>query len=667
MSDPDSKEARKKLDGKLENVLDRTSFLAGEESDEDLDIENLEEITDDDLDKMMATLDSMIPVDQLKETGEAQVLGTPDVLINITEDELQASLIIDVPEGPHKRLDVEAIMQTLEKAGIIKGIDKTAVAELLARSEKEFHAEGVIATGEAPTPGEDGAIAWFIKMPPDNEEAADIFAAGTVVAKARPPKKGAPGESVMGEEIEASVGKPAELNHATGIRIDPKAGGWVTEIAGKVFQNEGKVTVIPFRNAKHTIEVINDGTVAKISIKRHEGKGRLISIDTIMDEIARRDIGGANRSTLEDAVKLSHEGKDVENCIFASSTLPEFTITVDATAMDATLLIEIPENPVRRFDSEYLQNSIKKQIESAGIVFGLDSVRVTELVAKALTETQIEGSIAKGQEAVNGADGEIRWLIDKPAAEKEEDAAPIIVAMGKMLAKLKPPLNGKAGQTVTGIELPAKAGVEPTLSVGRAVKYNRKFSAWIAKEQGRLTYVGTRLEIVPHRDEEFEIEIDENGLAAYLSIKPSKGKGKKIELETILGKIKRMGILRYEENTVNEMVENAIQGIEVRKGVIATGEPPYIETAVSVDGMEANVKVEMPSDPIREVPDEYLTHEIYDALKGANIVSGIDKDVIKEIVKSACEEGLGEGIAAKGVPAQDGKDGSIQWVVEQPE
>lgn len=662
MADSDeTKTDRRRLDGMLENVIKKTEFVSSEKTDEEL--AQMESVSEDELSRMMATLDTIVP--EGKRTGAEMQLQTPEVDITIDGDRMRAILAIRIPKGPVKRVDKDAVVAAMTSAGIVHGLKTEEIVALIAEAERKYFAEGCVATGTPPERGIDGEIVWLIPKPGDVLNRDEKFPEGKIIAKRVPARPGVPGTDIYGKEVSAEMGTEADFPFDRGVKFDARVMSFLTEIEGHIYFKEGRVTVEPVKithDANFWVDIVDDGGAAEISITPGDQDGRIITLDEILKYLKENEIGGYDEKLLTEFVEKAAAGEEVISQRFASSGAARVEVIIGEDGSHAKLRIVSPENPVKRLTPERIRDMAIARIKESGITVGFNEKKLSEILKKASKRPEFEDLIAEGVPVQDGENAELRWLVEKPA----EGGAPVVIPMGKMLVKLKPPTTGKPGMTVTGQEIPPTPGAEVNLTRGRGVMFDRKNLCWYAKEQGRLSHRGQLLEILPHRDADFGIEIHESGLSASLTIRPAKGEGKKVSLEDVLAEIAKQQIRRYEIDLVKDMVTKAAEGIEISGGVIATGEPAYIETTLNATAMEARIKVELPGDPIRDLPDVYLKKEIASALEAAGIVHGIDQTAIDQVVAAACGGGSAESAVAKGTPPKDGTDGQVEWVVEDP-
>jgi uncharacterized protein (DUF342 family) len=149
------------------------------------------------------------------------------------------------------------IMSGLKAMGI-KDIDEDAVAHLLENAEPDKSI--VIASGIPPKPGKDGGIRYNFdtsrEPTPEHDEDSDKVdhrelnliqnvEEGDTLATATLPASGAPGRSVLGEELPAPAGNPAKIKTGRGVRLEDEGLKAVAAQDGMVTFDGDKIEVVP--------------------------------------------------------------------------------------------------------------------------------------------------------------------------------------------------------------------------------------------------------------------------------------------------------------------------------------------------------------------------------------------------------------------------------------
>ncbi|WP_054691847.1 FapA family protein [Syntrophomonas palmitatica] len=146
--------------------------------------------------------------------------------IDITRDQMKAFVRIN-PDYVHK-LDINDVMQELDKMGVKFGINEEAIKESISNPGSKV----LVAQGRPPNPGRDAIIKYNYKEPDtkpvmtedgrvDYYQLGFISAirAGEAVGERIPATPGEPGMNIMGEEIPAKPGKHADFKTGKGVLV----------------------------------------------------------------------------------------------------------------------------------------------------------------------------------------------------------------------------------------------------------------------------------------------------------------------------------------------------------------------------------------------------------------------------------------------------------------
>ncbi|MDH5720858.1 MAG: FapA family protein [Spirochaetia bacterium] len=158
------------------------------------------------------------------------------------------------------------------------------------------------------------------------------------------------------------------------------------------------------------------------------------------------------------------------------------------------------------------------------------------------------------------------------------------------------------------------------------------------------------------QDGKFMARIYKNG--CFLTVHPPKGDGKPTALPMVLAKIRKVGILNFDEKKVQKAVEKP-EGKQIK---IAEWVPkPEADSTMSVelsnDEMKAFVTVTAPRPGGRHLQ----ANEIINALKVSGVEYGFKEEKIQDALDS---DKYGQPItAAEGDHAEDGQDGYVDYKV----
>lgn len=166
-----------------------------------------------------------IETQQQKGKGELHLISVVP-LVRPSFDRLKATLLIYPPIAGGERVQAEKLPQLLEEAGLIYGVDESAVKkaqQLIAKETSEI-IELPIASGKMPTAGTDAQLLFEIETGPiagcllkdgsiDYRERRVMIGVeqGALIARKIPAVPGTPGMNVFGELIEPKKGKDIKV------------------------------------------------------------------------------------------------------------------------------------------------------------------------------------------------------------------------------------------------------------------------------------------------------------------------------------------------------------------------------------------------------------------------------------------------------------------------
>lgn len=172
----------------------------------------------------------------------------------------------------------EDIYAALKERGIINGIDKKAIAEMIGK--KRVNEKVLIAEG---TPAEDGKNGWFeffvrLDLPripaplPDggvdyvNIEAFEMVDKGERIALYHPAEKGKDGQNVFGEVIRANDGTEKKPLKGEGFTIEQDGVTYVSKMSGKFEFINGQIIITNMLIVREDVTAVTgklevDGTV----------------------------------------------------------------------------------------------------------------------------------------------------------------------------------------------------------------------------------------------------------------------------------------------------------------------------------------------------------------------------------------------------------------------
>lgn len=163
-------------------------------------------------------------------------------------------------------------------------------------------------------------------------------------------------------------------------------------------------------------------------------------------------------------------------------------------------------------------------------------------------------------------------------------------------------------------------------------------------------------EIEPDEDGRTLVRIYSNGV--FLKIIPPKGKGEPATIEDAMESIRRAGVMSYEKNSI----EKAFQKKRAEQIKIGAYVPkPEADSVMTIDIMPDEMEVDITISAPRPGGRHLTVKEIVNTLKSSGILYGFQDEQIQDALDNDL---YGERIiAVKGDPAQNGKDGYIDYKV----
>jgi len=228
-----------------------------------------------------------------------------------------------------------------------------------------------------------------------------------------------------------------------------------------------------------------------------------VSESEVLNTIRRKKIQNYNANIISEAVKKS-EGIPVK--IAEAQEEQKIDSTVEVIVSEDKMAAYVILTPPEAGGSTPTLEMIVQALYSKGVVWGLNENKIRELVENPVYNAQIQ--VAEGVPAVNGKNGEVKFLFDvnkerKPTIMedgtvnyKEMNLVDNVVK-GQKLAELIPPIPGQNGKNVVGTELKAIEGRRAFIPRGRNVVLSNDGNELFAAIDGQLTYVDGKISVFP--------------------------------------------------------------------------------------------------------------------------------------------------------------------------
>lgn len=145
-------------------------------------------------------------------------------------------------------------------------------------------------------------------------------------------------------------------------------------------------------------------------------------------------------------------------------------------------------------------------LASKGVIHGIDREAIASAILESSSgQTVLNRTIARGTPPVNGEDGWIEYLKDRPSGRPMQDESGEVdiyslelvttVEKGDVLAVRHNPSSPTEGRTVCGKSIPGKAGKSPRVVYGKGVELLD--DRLVASTFGQLIWRGERMSVEP--------------------------------------------------------------------------------------------------------------------------------------------------------------------------
>ncbi|AGB40654.1 putative polymerase with PALM domain, HD hydrolase domain and Zn ribbon [Halobacteroides halobius DSM 5150] len=230
-----------------------------------------------------------------------------------------------------------------------------------------------------------------------------------------------------------------------------------------------------------------------LEVIQPQGDGAGVSLAAIEEQITEKEIIEVDQEAVSEALTLGQEK------IKIAERKPELD-------RDAEINLEISDDQLKAYldyipalgGKKLTADEIIDQVKERGVIFGL---REEEFRAKFNQDKELESFlIAQGEEPTPGEDGQLDFKFDLDRQEqkvnlKEDGTADfynlnriVNVESGDLLVEKIPPVEGKAGTSVKGQEMPPKPVEEAEIPVGENVSLSDDGLFLEAEMEGQVVY-----------------------------------------------------------------------------------------------------------------------------------------------------------------------------------
>ena len=188
--------------------------------------------------------------------------------VEITEDEMRAIVDFSPPRFSGRRMDMDDILESLKRQGVVTGIKEERIAQYL--DNMDYSQPLVAAEGVSPRHGRDAYIDYKVRIDKsdvtfEEDEKGQVnfrdldllenVVVGQVLAVKVPAEDGVPGRTVTNRIIPARSGKDTQIKHGKGTILSEDGTELTAEINGQVVYQNGKISVEPVYHVKGDVSL----------------------------------------------------------------------------------------------------------------------------------------------------------------------------------------------------------------------------------------------------------------------------------------------------------------------------------------------------------------------------------------------------------------------------
>ena len=199
---------------------------------------------------------------------QQEVLLGEEPLVQVSKDEMEATLTILPPDPGGAELNLEGMRSALAQAGVVFGIQEEALAALAAK--KAYNQPIVVALGTPPVDGADGELITHFDSNEDqgrpNEDESgrvnyrdlNLFVPvteGQLLITRTPAEEGTPGQTVTGKPIRQREGREARLPKSKNTVTNEDQTAIYAKTSGMVETIGGVVQVLNIYTVKQDVDM----------------------------------------------------------------------------------------------------------------------------------------------------------------------------------------------------------------------------------------------------------------------------------------------------------------------------------------------------------------------------------------------------------------------------
>jgi uncharacterized protein (DUF342 family) len=237
--------------------------------------------------------------------------------ISVREDEMEAVIeTITPPSGNGKPVNVEDIEHALAGMGIVFGINKDAIKNIVLEVVETGTPRNniQIAAGEPGKTGKDGRIDLKVGQDAVNKDpnANRIVKPGQIIAVRMAAGEGTPGRDIFGEEVPSNKGNEVDFTSGDNVAVSEDGNTFIAKIYGAAKLTPKKISV------ENLLKVSKTGMWAKLSIFPTLADNTKLTYQDVCEVLEQ---AGVISGIKEDSIKKAIEaGESILDFMMAEAT-----------------------------------------------------------------------------------------------------------------------------------------------------------------------------------------------------------------------------------------------------------------------------------------------------------------------------------------------------------
>ena len=265
--------------------------------------------------------------------------------------------------------------------------------------------------------------------------------------------------------------------------------------------NQDQAAAVPDKDGEVFVRLAGDGVFVRVT--RPGGRGARVPERRAVEKLALRGITEFDRSVLAEVVRHS-DGEYIKVGDFAFNPAAQASVLVELA--EAEMKAYMTVGPPGPGGAELMADAIKSFLRGQGVTHGHLEEAIASFVDYPSYHERI--LVAEGTRPINGADAEIlyNFSVRREGVQLKEKNGRVDfkelnlvenVEAGQILARKKPREDGVPGMTVTGRSLPAKAGRDVAIEIGKNVKLSDDGMNAISTIDGQVLLVAGKVNVEP--------------------------------------------------------------------------------------------------------------------------------------------------------------------------